>query len=56
LERYRLMLYAEDSSVEANTVLARVALRHDDATALRRLAPKCGALSPVFQHLAQDLK
>jgi len=56
LERYRLMLCAEDSSTEANTALARTALLHEDATALRRLAPKCGALSPVFQHLAQELK
>jgi len=54
VERFRLMLFAEDSSIEANTALARAALLHNDAAALRRLAPKCGALSPVFQHLAQE--
>ena len=54
VERFRLALHAEGSSIEANTALARLARHHNDMDALRRLAPKCGALSPVFQQLAQE--
>ncbi|MCL1888855.1 MAG: protein kinase, partial [Kiritimatiellaeota bacterium] len=53
-ERFRLMQYAENTSVEADTALALAALREKDFDILRRLAPRCGALAPVFQHIIQE--
>ncbi len=52
-ECLRLMHFAENTSPEANTALALKALQLHDTATLRRLAPRCGALSPVLQQLAQ---
>ena len=53
-ERLRLILITEPATPEARAAAALIAFRNNDAATLRRLAPHCGALSPVLQHLAKE--